>query len=78
MQNPNPVDIRLSEELETQRLVGLLTLPRFSGFRVSPVALVSKKVVTEFQLIQNLSYPKDSSLNDGISTDDTSVSYATV
>ena len=73
-QNPNAVDIKLSQELETQSLAGLFTLPRFSGFRVG---LVLKKVVGEFRLFHNLSYTKGSTLNNGISTDN-SASYTTV
>ena len=52
----NRVDIKLSEELETQETASLFTLPRFSGFRISPVGSVPNKVVGEFRLIHNLSY----------------------
>jgi len=47
-------------------------------FRISPLGLVPKKAEGEFHLIHHLSFPKGSSLNDGISPDHTSVSYATV
>ena len=72
------MDAKLSKELGAHRLVGPFSSPPFSVFRVSPLGLVPKKVEGEFPLIHHLSYPKGSSLNDGISSDYTSVSYATV
>ena len=52
--------------------------PPFSVFRVSPLGLVPKKSPGEFRLIHHLSFPKGSSLNDGISPENTRVTYATV
>ena len=52
--------------------------PPFSVFRVSPLGLVPKKTEGEFRLIHHLSFPKGTSLNDGIPPEHTSVSYATV
>ena len=78
LQNPDAVDAKLSKELAAHRLVGPFSSPPFSVFRVSPLGLVPKKVEGEFRLIHHLSYPKGSSLNAGISSDYTSVSYATV
>ena len=40
--------------------------------------LFQKKTPGEFRLIHHLSYPRGSSVNDGISPDHTSVSYATI
>ena len=78
IQNPTAVDAKLAKELDAHRLAGPFSSPPFPVFRVSPLALVPKKVEGEFRLIHHLSFPKGSSLNDGISTDHTSVSYATV
>ena len=47
-------------------------------FQVSPLGLAPKKSPGEFRLIPHLSFPKGSSLNDGISPKNTRVSYATV
>ena len=47
-------------------------------FRISLLGLLPKKIEGEFRLIHHLSFPKGSSLNDGISSDHTRVSYATV
>lgn len=78
MQNPEAVNAKLSKELDAHRLAGPFSSPPFPVFRVSPLGLVPKKVEGEFRLIHHLSYPRGSSLNDGISLDYTSVSYATV
>ena len=78
IQNPTAVDAKLSKELNAQRLAGPFSSPPFPVFRISPLGLVPKKVEGEFRLIHHLSFPKGSSLNDGISPDHTSVSYATV
>ena len=78
MQNPTAVDAKISKELDACRLAGPFSSPPFPVFRVSPLGLVPKKVEGEFRLIHHLSFPKGSSLNDGISTDHTRVSYATV
>ena len=61
--------------------IGLLVL--FSSlpipvFRISLFGLVPKKVEGEFPLIHHLSYPRGSSLNEGISSDYTTALYATV
>ena len=78
MQNPAAVNAKLSKELDAHRLAGPFSSPPFPVFRVSPLGLVPKKSEGEFRLIHHLSYPTGSSLNDGISVDYTSVSYATV
>ena len=78
MQNPTAVDAKLSKELGAHRLASPFSSPPFSVFRLSPLGLVPKKVEGEFRLIHHLSFPKGSSLNDGISPDHTSVSYATL
>lgn len=64
--------------LDAHRLAGPFSSPPFSVFRISPLVLVPKKVEGEFRLLHHLSFPEGSSLNDGISPDHTSVSYATV
>lgn len=78
LQNPAAVNGKLSKELDAHRRAGPFSSPPFPVFRVSLLGLVPKKVEGEFRLIYHLSYPRGSSLNDGISFDYTSVSYATV
>ena len=76
--NPEPVDAKIDKELVAQRLAGPFSSPPFSHFRISPLGLVPKKTEGEFRLIHHLCFPQGSSLNDGISSEFASVSYATV
>ena len=78
IQNPTVVSAKLSKELDAHRIAGPFSSPPFPVFRISPLGLVPKKVEGEFRLIHHLSYPRGSSLNEGISSDYTTVSYATV
>ena len=78
VQNPSAVDYKIAKELESHRLAGPFPFPPFSVFRISSLGLVPKKTPGDFRLIHHLSFPRGSSLNDGISSDHTSVSYATV
>ena len=80
IQNPEAVesDAIIEKEIAAQRLAGPFSSPPFSHFRISPLGLVPKKTEGEFRLIHHLSFPRGSSLNDGVSSEFTSVSYATV
>ena len=78
IQNPAIVDEKIAKELAAHRLAGPFSSPPFPDFRISPLGLVPKKTEGEFRLIHHLSYPKGSSLNEGISEEHSSVSYATV
>ena len=78
LENPSAVDAKLRKELEAQRLAGPFQSPPLSPFWISPLGIVSKKVLGEFRLIHHLSFPKGSSVNDGIPPEHTSVHYATI
>ena len=75
LQNPQAVDMKLGQELAANRLAGPFTSPPFQPFCVSPLGLIPKKVPGDFRLIHHLSYPKGSSVNDGIAAENTSVQY---
>ena len=77
-ENPDVVDAKISKELKAGRLAGPFRTRPFYPFRISPLGVVPKKTPGEFRLIRHLSYPRGSSVNDGISPDHTSVSYATI
>ena len=77
-QLPDIVDLKLDKELSAGRIAGPFHNPPFPVFRVSPLGVVPKKTPGEFRIIHHLSYPQGSSVNDGISTDNTSVQYARV
>ena len=76
--NPEVVDAKLNKECEAGRLAGPFHKLPFYLFRVSPLSVVPKKTPGEFRLIHHLSYPRGSSVNDGISPEHCSVSYATI
>ena len=78
LENPEVVDAKLGKELAAHRLAGPFLSPPLSPFRISPLGIVPKKVPGEFRLIHHLSFPKGSSVNDGISPEHTSVRYATI
>ena len=78
LENPTAVDAKLQRELGAGRLAGPFTSPPFKNFRVSPLGLVPKKQPGEFRMIHHLSFPKGTSVNDGIPDVETSVHYATV
>ena len=78
LHNPEALDAKLQIELEAHRLAGPFQSPPLSPFWISPLGLVPKKVQGEFRLIPHLSFPTGFSVNDGISSDHTSVKYATI
>lgn len=77
-QHPNIVDEKLKKELEANRLSGPFTEPPLPCFRVSPLGIVPKKTPGEYRMIHHLSFPKGSSVNDGISEENSSVHYARI
>ena len=78
LDNLEAVDAKLQKELESHRLAGFFQSPPLSPSWISPLGLVPKKVQGEFRLIHHLSFPTGFSVNDGISSDNTSVKYATI
>ena len=78
LENPEAVDLKLDKELSAHRLAGPFSDPPFETFHVSPLGVVPKKTPGEYRLIHHLSFPKGASVNDGISSEDSSVQYATI
>lgn len=76
--HPTVVDDKIKKELDSHRLAGPFHFPPLQPFRISPLGVVPKKTPGEFRLIHHLSYPKGSSVNDGIDSEHTRVCYATV
>ena len=50
----------------------------YANLQISPLGLVPKQKVGEYRVIHHLSYPEGSSINDGISKDDSIVEYQTI
>ena len=78
LETPKIVDRKLAKELGSKRLAGPFDNPPFAKFRTSPIGLVPKKNPGEFRLIHHLSFPKGSSVNDGIPDYKCTVKYATI
>lgn len=72
------VDSKLEKEILAGRIAGPYSEPPFSPFIVSPLGVVPKKAPGEFRMIHHLSFPRCSSVNDGIPADFSSVHYATI
>ena len=77
-QHPDIVDEKLRKELDANRIAGPFDTPPLNQFTVSPLGIVPKKSPGEYRMIHHLSYPKGSSVNDGISDEYTSVHYASI
>lgn len=77
-ENPTVVQTKIDKEVNLGRLAGPFSLPPFSKFCISPLGVVPKKTPGDFRLIHHLSFPKGGSINDGISEEFSSVSYATI
>ena len=75
---PIVVDSKLSKELQAGRIAGPFVNLPFPLLRVSPLGVVPKKTPGEYRLIHHLSYPKGFSVNDGIDSQYSTVSYARI
>ena len=78
LEHPELVDAKLKKELDAHRLAGPFHSPPFPVFRVFPIGVAPKKSPGEFRLIYHLSYPKGTSIDDGISSENSSAHYATI
>ena len=78
LENSGAVDAKLQKEFAAVRLAGPFQSPPLSPFWVSPLRVIPKKVPGEFRLIHHLSFPKGSSVNDGIPYEHSSVNYAAI
>ena len=72
------VDENLKKEVLAGRMEGPLCELPFSKFQLNPIGLIPKKTAGEFRMITNLSSPKGSSINDGISDEFAEVSYSSL
>ena len=75
---PEVIDSKIASEVALGRIVGPFDSPPVQPLWVSPVGVVPKKIKGEYRMIQHLSYPEGSSVNDGIPRELSTVHYATV
>ena len=69
LDNPMAVDVKISQELNLDRIAGPFYQPSFERFLVSPLGLVPKKLPGEYRMIHHLYFPKGQSVHDGISVE---------
>ena len=69
---------KIEEELQTGRYVGPFNEPPLKNLTISPLGVEPKKDKNKYRVITHLSYPEGSSINDGISKEDSSVKYASI
>lgn len=72
---PEVLRDKLAKETALGRIEGPFPSLPFPNLRVSPLGVIPKKEAGKFRLIHHLSHPKGSSVNDGISSEEASVSY---
>ena len=72
--HPREVTAAINKEVERGHTVGPFSVPPFSNFHTSPLGAVPKKDGS-YRLILDLSSPEGSSVNDGISHENFSVTY---
>ena len=75
LENPDVVEIE--KDLDAGRLAGPFIAHPFHPFCISPQGVVPKKTPGDFRHTHNISNPKGFSVNESISSDHSSVCYAT-
>ena len=78
LEHPSVVQQHIEIELERGSLVGPLPPGQAEQIQVSPLGLVPKPHSDKWHLIVDLSAPTGASVNDGISEDLCSLTYASV
>ena len=73
--NPEVLTNLIRKEIDHGRIGGPFLSPPFDPFLISPLGLVPKKESGTCRLIHDLSFPRGSSVNSGISDEDAAVTY---
>lgn len=77
IQNPSIAWTKVKKEIKAGRIAGPFTKKPLENLRISPIGIVPKKNGS-WRLIQHLSYPEGSSLNDFIDSSLCSVKYTSI
>ncbi|XP_077155697.1 uncharacterized protein LOC143818192 [Ranitomeya variabilis] len=67
---------KIEKEVELGRIAGPFQSLPFKNMKISPLGIIPKKEPGKYRLIHHLSHPKGDSVNDAISPEEASVSYA--
>ena len=73
---PNAVKEELAKEKELGRIAGPFVNRSFAALQCSPIGLVPKQIPNSYRLIQHLSFPQGSSINDHIGKGKCKVHFA--
>ena len=77
-ENGQSVRDYITSEVSLGRLVGPVPRPQQERVHISPIGLVPKSTPGQWRMIVDLSFPRASSVNDGIDSAVASVSYASL
>ena len=75
-EHPRVILDKTAKEQALGRIQGPFDRPPFPNIQCSPIGVVPKKKVGEFRLIQHLSYPEGSSINDFIREELSTLKYS--
>lgn len=75
---PEEIARKLQKECEAGRVAGPFPGPPLPNLRLSPLGMVPKEAVGEYQLIHHLSYTRGVSVNDTIAPELWSIRYASL
>lgn len=78
LKNIEAARAKIANELRLGRIAGPFSSPPFQLMRFSPLGLIPKPGTSQYRLIHDLSWPRGTSVNDGIPRECSSVSYDTV
>ena len=76
--NPNVIDKYILTERALGRIIGPFEVSPFRNYQISPIGLIPKSTPGEFRVIQHLSFPFGSSLNDSIPREAVDVQYGSI
>ena len=76
--HPEVLRQKITTEVTAGRIAGPFVVPPFQNLQISPLGMVPKKEQGTFRMIHHLSFPKGSSINDGIAAADTYVHYQSI
>lgn len=74
-EHSDAVQLDISKQLASGRLLGPFPKPPLPHFRSSPLGAVTRKRSSKVRRIHNLSWPRGSSVNDGIPDSEASILY---
>ncbi|XP_069142117.1 uncharacterized protein [Argopecten irradians] len=75
---PEVIQAKIDKELLAKRVSGPFSSSPYPTYHLSPIGVVPKKESGKYRMIHHLSHPKGISINDGITEEASTVSYANI